>query len=98
MNSNQYRRMTNDDFVGRLARTICQISNGYGTIGAGQLVVIKRKYGGFEVESVPCRSCGLQLRITRVSAGAIDLVDGGDPDMKQWRMSSLEADDVAHSD
>ena len=48
-------------------RTLVRISNRYGALPAGAYWLVERSHGGLDLLSLPCRCCGFQLRITKVS-------------------------------
>lgn len=74
MNRQDYNRLTSDQFKGRKARTTRVIKNGVGSIPAGTVVTIARKFSGFEIETPRCSCCGVSLFVTRVEPDALDLI------------------------
>lgn len=63
------------DWVGLTVRFRTQLGNGMGRMPAGTLAKVRYAHGGLEVETEPCKCCGLQLRITRVSFTDVEVVE-----------------------
>ncbi len=74
MTGAEYRRTPGREFEGRRARVTRDIGNRVGSIKAGSVVTIERKFKGFEVVSEDCEHCGVRLRITRVDPMFIELL------------------------
>lgn len=48
------------------------IGNGYGTLAIGTEVLLTYKRGGFNIQSVGCKHCGVALRMLKVPFSAIE--------------------------
>jgi hypothetical protein len=71
----EYAKLRDATVTGRQARLTRPVANGGGyTLQKGTVVTIKRKFGGFEIEGVLCKHCGVQVRVTRVNYGSLDLL------------------------
>jgi hypothetical protein len=75
MTRGEYRKLKNDDVVGRKARLLRAVSIRSGlTFAAGTVVTIKRKFGGFHVEGEACRCCHVIAHCRDVDPEAIELL------------------------
>ena len=74
MDAKTYEKNTEKFFVGKKVRTLMQMQNGLMIIPEGAVCTITRKFGGFNLKSEPCKSCGVRIRITRVHREDVELV------------------------
>ena len=75
MDAKIYEKNTEKFFMGKKIRTLIQMQNGLMVIPKGAVCTITRKYGGFNLNSEPCKCCGVQKRITRVSFREVQLIE-----------------------
>lgn len=72
MTGAEYRRLTEQDMVGRRWRTSRVIRNSGGNeIAAGTEVAVTRKFGGVTIRVPRCDHCGQSVSVSRVEASAI---------------------------
>lgn len=76
MDAKTYQNKTEKYFVGKKVRTLIQMQNGLMIIPEGAICTISRKFGGFNLKSEPCESCGVRIRISRVHRRDVELVSG----------------------
>lgn len=74
MTRKEYNQMTEADLVGRFIRLTCDIQSGAQTIQKGGVLVITRKFGGFDANSQPCHFCGVGFRIKRLQPEDVELL------------------------
>jgi hypothetical protein len=74
MTTEEYRAMTEKQFLTREVRTLTKMQNGIMVIPKGSVCSITRKYQGFNLTGPPCNCCGVQIRITRVSWRDVELI------------------------
>lgn len=74
MNAKTYKNKTEKFFVGKKVRTLIRMQNGLMVIPEGTFCTITRKFGGFNLKSEPCETCGVQIRISRVHRRDVELV------------------------
>jgi hypothetical protein len=74
MDSRTYQNTTNKQFNGTRVRTKRALSNGYFTIPVGAVCTILKKYNGFEIETDPCGTCGVKVRVSRVPHQAVEAI------------------------
>lgn len=68
------------DWVGLRVVSCVPLSNGLARLPAGTFWRVKRNYGGLELVSEPCPTCGIRLRITRVPERDVNIVESDDDD------------------
>lgn len=79
MNANEYRKLRDRDVDGRQAITNRRIQTRGGLIlAAGVTVTLRRKFGGFEIETPTCKTCGVKFVCTRVDYSSLDLINRPD--------------------
>ena len=74
MDYSTYRRMTNEDLVGRDVITRRRLGNGLVTIPVGSVMTIERKMKGFSLVGKPCPNCLIQARVRKVEWTDVDLL------------------------
>ena len=77
MTPTEYKRMTLSQLKGRKAYTIRPLESGRFRVPRGTLVTITVKYKGFQIETQPCKYCGVQVFMSRVEPYALDLMPQG---------------------
>ena len=70
MDQQTYHRMT-----GQRVKTLRTMTTGVAVVPVGTVCTITGKFNGFELESVPCQTCGVKVLITRVSPRDVDLLE-----------------------
>lgn len=75
MNAKTYKKNTEKFFLGKKVRTLMQMQNGNMVIPEGAVCTITRKYQGFDLESAPCKCCGVQVLISRVPRRDVELIE-----------------------
>ena len=60
------------DRVGMKVATLIDLRNGLGVIPAGTKGVVRRAFGGADLDIEACPTCGLKPRIARVSWHALE--------------------------
>lgn len=66
MTQRDYERWNEIEWRKRNVRTLHQLTNGTTVIPAGTICRVAGKRGGFILETDPCVSCGVAVRISRV--------------------------------
>lgn len=74
MDRQQYERTTNEEFRGRKVRTLVSLNNRLFTIPPGTICTIERKFGGFDIQTNSCETCGVKVRISKVPARDLKLI------------------------
>jgi hypothetical protein len=74
MDAETYKTTTEKVFKGKKVRTLIEMRNGLMVIPEGTICTITRKYQGFNLTSEPCKSCGVQIRISRVHRRDVELI------------------------
>ncbi len=74
MNRREYERMTEKQLKGRRVRALVPLKNRIESLPAGTLFTITGKFGGLALKSDPCEKCGMQMWITRVGPGEVELI------------------------
>ena len=54
------------DWVGSYVESKVALRNGWGELPAGTVYVVSRNFGGLEMRSVGCPTCGMRLSIKKV--------------------------------
>ena len=75
MDQQTYHRMTLEQLKGQRVKTLRTMTTGVAVVPVGTVCTITGKFNGFELESVPCQTCGVKVRITRVSPRDVDLLE-----------------------
>ena len=75
MDAKTYEKMTNRMVVGRKVISTQALRNGYAELPAGTVFTVQRKLNGYHVESDPCRTCGVKIRMSNVPWHAVELFD-----------------------
>jgi len=70
-----YVKNTDVFWTGKKVRTLRDMSNGWLTIKAGTICIIKRKFAGFALETERCLTCGVAIKISRVQPCDVELVE-----------------------
>ncbi len=58
--------------IGDVVSSRREMRNGYAILPAGTLFTVRRRFGGYDLDSHPCDRCGVQLRMTRVDDRHVD--------------------------
>lgn len=77
MRNTEYRRLRAWEVKGRKVRLIDEVANRLIIIPVGTICTITDKHGGFSIEGPACPSCGVKVRITKVSASKVELLPKG---------------------
>lgn len=73
------KRVTIKSCVGKRAVADSDISNFYGTITKGSEVEITGSNSyGMEIRTLPCKCCGVSLRVSHVGRESLTVLDGGE--------------------
>ncbi len=75
MDQKTYDRTTEREFRGRRVRSLVELKNGWGSLPAGKILTIEKKFNGFNLISDPCPTCGFRLSISRVKPRQIELLE-----------------------
>ena len=74
MNRREYERMTEKQLKGRRVRSLVPLKNRIESFPSMTLFTITGKFGGLALKSDPCPTCKMQMWITRVSPGEVELL------------------------
>lgn len=72
----EYKRLTNDEVVGRRVVLRQDINIGWLIAPKGLICTITRKFNGYEMIGDPCPKCGVRVRMKRVPSVCCDFVYG----------------------
>lgn len=75
MDRKTYETTTNGEFKGRKVINLVPLTNGLYKFPPGMTWTIERKQGGFDLLSDSCPHCGIQARVTKTPAHAVDFTD-----------------------
>jgi len=75
MDRRTYERTKETDFIGQKVISLRSMKNGLYRFPAGMTFTIKRKQGGFELQSDPCPHCGIQAYINKVQPIDVNFTD-----------------------
>lgn len=67
-----YKRLTERELLGRKVRALQEIRNGWGSMPAGTVFIIERKFKGFALRAEPCTCCGFRFSVNKVSPGKVE--------------------------
>lgn len=71
MKLSTYRRIPGHVLIGMRVQSVQELGNSIGKLEAGTYFTIVGKRAGLDLESDPCGTCGICLRVTRVPPGAV---------------------------
>ena len=71
----QYTGKPESWWLGKTLITLEELRNGWGILPKGSKVIVKRKYKGFNIESLPCTCCGLRVTMSYVSAFCLAVLE-----------------------
>lgn len=91
MKETQYIKTSESKFRGRRVKVLQPLNNGWGTIPAGTIATIVRKWKGFTLEADPCPCCGLRASISKVKFYDVDLLPLGPEPRVMLQLSREEA-------
>ena len=74
MTRREYEDMTEKQLKGRRVRSLVPMKNRIESLPVGTLFTITGKFGGLALRSDPCSTCKVQIWITRVSPGHVELL------------------------
>ena len=74
MDRREYERMTETQLKGRRVRSLVPMKNRIESLPAGTLFTITGKFGGLALRSDPCSTCKVQMWITKVPPGQVELL------------------------
>lgn len=69
-----YKNLTAKEWSGRRVRSLVELRNGWATLPAGTEFTVVNKFKGLEIRSDPCAHCGVQVGITKVHYGRLELL------------------------
>ena len=73
MTKGEYDKLRAYEMRGRRVRTLTELRNGHGVIPKGATATITDKHRGLALVMDACESCGVQMRISRVSYSDVEL-------------------------
>jgi hypothetical protein len=70
------------DYIGKTVKSLVDLKNGYGSLPKGTYFKVislcgsggQFGKGGLELESFPCKNCGLSLIISQVAYSRIEII------------------------
>ena len=74
MDQRRYTNTTAADLMGQQAVILQPHANSHYTLPRGTVVTIIAKYAGLDVQTDPCRQCGVQVHISRVPPEKLELL------------------------
>jgi len=83
MDKKTYDQTRDREFRGRKVKTLVALQNGWCRIAPGTIATVQRKYGGLELMTDPCPTCGIKIIISHVRFFEVNFVDqpGLSPDV-----------------
>lgn len=74
MDTKTYNKLTDRELRGRKVRSLVELHNGWCRIPQGTTFTITRKMGGLHLETEPCVTCGVRVRISYVPPRDVELM------------------------
>lgn len=76
ISAKDYRRHSEPWWIGKAVRLEYDVTtNGGIKYPRGTLATITRKFGGFDIESEPCKCCGVRVQIKQLPCTDLSLVE-----------------------
>lgn len=70
----EYEKRTAAQVLGLKVRSLVPLRNGWCRIPAGRVLTIVHKWDGYTLETDPCASCGVAVKVARVQPSMVDWV------------------------
>ncbi len=70
----EYRHLTERQVYGRKVRALDDLVTRRMRVTAGTVLTIRRKQSGYELETGPCPSCGVAMKVAKVPPSSLEWV------------------------